>query len=113
MKSKENVSWQGWTIAALGLWLITAAFLKFDSTANLWNNLLVGLIVAIIGYTILKQKKWSSWTCMIMGGWMILAAFIPSLTIDEGYVWNDAISGTIIAIGGFTALAKSVEKSQA
>lgn len=113
MKNKKNVSGQAWTIAILGLWLITAAFLKFGSTANLWNNLLVGIVVAIIGYTIIKQKKWQSWTCMLMGIWMIIAAFIPSLKIDQGYLWNDVISGTIIAIGGFGVLGKSEKTVQA
>lgn len=112
MENKENVSWQAWTIAILGLWLILAAFLKFNSTANLWNNLLVGLIVGIIGSLIIKQKKWQSWVSIILGIWMIIAAFIPLLKADQGYLWNDVISGTIIAIGGFGALGKSEKTSQ-
>jgi hypothetical protein len=110
MKSKN--SWQAWIIGLLGLWLIAAAFLKFDSAVNLWNNLLVGLIVGILGYTIIKQKIWQSWTCMVLGVWMIIAAFVPSLTIDKGYLWNDIISGIIITIGGFGALGKSKETEE-
>lgn len=96
--------WQAWTIAILGLWLMVAAFLGFDPTVNLWNNLLVGLIVAIVGYTLVKKKPWQAWVSMVVGVWMIIAAFIPSLTSGQGYLWNDLISGLVIAIGGFGAL---------
>jgi hypothetical protein len=34
----------------LGLWLILVAFLKFGTTANLWNYLIVGVLVAIFGF---------------------------------------------------------------
>ena len=106
MKSEKSVSWKAWTIGVLGVWLIIAAFLKFNSEANLWNNLLVGLIVASIGYTIIKQKVWQSWTSMVMGVWMFIAAFSPYLTVDNGYIYNDIISGIIIAFAGFGALGK-------
>jgi hypothetical protein len=96
--------WQAWTNGILGLWLIIAAFLGFDSTVNLWNDLLVGIIVAVIGYTFVKQKPWQAWVCLVVGVWLIIAAFIPSLVSGQGYLWNDLISGVIIAIGGFGAL---------
>ncbi|MFO7853505.1 MAG: SPW repeat domain-containing protein [Bacteroidota bacterium] len=104
--------WQAWVNGILGLWLMVAAFLGFSPTVNLWNNLVVGLIVAIVGYTFVKQKPWQAWVCMVFGVWMIIAAFIPSLTSGQGYLWNDLISGLIIAIGGFGALggAKTVKQ---
>ncbi len=34
----------------LGLWLITSAFLKLGAQGNLYNYLLVGIIVSIFGF---------------------------------------------------------------
>lgn len=34
----------------LGLWLILVAFLNFSASANLWNYLIVGALVAIFGF---------------------------------------------------------------
>jgi len=99
--------WQAWVNGILGLWLIVAAFLGFGATANLWNDLIVGLVVAIVSLTILKEKPWQAWLALILGVWMIIAAFIPSLVSGSGYIYNDVISGLIIAIAGFAALGKS------
>jgi hypothetical protein len=68
------------------------------------NNVIVGILVAFIGYLIVKQKLWQAWVCMIIGVWMFIAAFIPSLLVDQGYILNNVISGSVIAIGGFGAL---------
>ena len=113
MKDKIVISWQAWTIGVFGLWFMTAAFLNFDSTVNSWNNLLVGSIVTIIGYTIVKQKEWQAWVCMAIGMWVAISAFIPSLLTGQGYLWNDIISGLVMTIGGFGALSKPKEVSRA
>ena len=34
----------------LGLWLIVAAFLKLSASANLYNYLIVGILVTIFGF---------------------------------------------------------------
>jgi hypothetical protein len=34
----------------LGLWLVVSAFLKFSASANLWNYLIVGVLVVIFGF---------------------------------------------------------------
>lgn len=34
----------------LGLWLIIAAFMNLSGQANLWNYLIVGVLVAIFGF---------------------------------------------------------------
>jgi hypothetical protein len=35
----------------LGLWLVVSAFLKFSASANLWNYLIVGVLVTIFGFS--------------------------------------------------------------
>lgn len=39
-----------WTVGLLGLWIAVAAFIGLGSQANLWNNLVVGLTVALAAF---------------------------------------------------------------
>ena len=99
--------WQAWVNGILGIWLIIAAFLNFSTTGNLWDNLIVGAIVAIVGFLMIGKKAWQGWTAVIFGIWLVIAAFIPSLQAHTGNLWNDLIVGIIIAIAGFGALGKN------
>ena len=105
--------WQAWTNAVLGLWFVVAAFLGFSPSANLWDNLVIGLFVAATSLTILKDKPWQAWLAAIFGVWMIVAAFVPSLVDGSGYVYNDLISGIIIAIAGFASFGASHQEKLA
>ncbi len=103
---------EAWTNGVLGTWLFIAAFLNFGATGNMWDNLIVGIIVAIVGFAMIKEKAWQGWTAGIMGLWLIIAAFIPALQLTTGNMWNDAISGIIIAIAGYGAIG-GASKSEA
>jgi sulfite exporter TauE/SafE len=97
--------WQGWVNGILGLWLIVTAFLGFGSSGNLWNDLIVGIIVAILGYSITKPKGWQGWIAFILGLWLIIVGlFIGGLRVGGGALWNNLIVGIIVAITGFGAL---------
>jgi hypothetical protein len=40
-------AWTGWTVAAVGLWLIIAPFIfGFTEPSVLWNEIIVGVIIA-------------------------------------------------------------------
>lgn len=103
--------WQAWTTGILGIWLFIAAFLYFTPNGNLWNNLIVGVIVAIAGFAMIKAKPWQAWTAGIVALWLIVAAFIPSLQIHSANLWNDLIVGIIFMVAGFAALGKSKKLS--
>ncbi len=103
--------WKGWVNGILGLWLIIAAFLKFSATAVLWDNLIVGIIVGIIGILMIKEKPWQGWLGTIVGILLIIAAFIKSLQTGAGYLWTDLILGVLAAIAGFGALGKAKESN--
>ncbi len=96
--------WQAWTNGILGIWLVIAAFLPMSATANLWDNLIVGIVVGIAGLTMVKEKPWQGWLAGIMGLWLIVAAFIPALQLHTGNLWNDLISGVVVMVAGFGAL---------
>jgi len=45
------MKWQDIVIGLAGVWLVISAFLKFASAqVNFWNYLIVGVIVAILGF---------------------------------------------------------------
>jgi len=70
---------------------------------NLWNDLIVGVIVGIAGFTMIKEKSWQGWTAGILGIWLIIAAFIPSLQAHAGNMWNCIIVGVLLMVAGFGA----------
>ena len=96
--------WKSWTNGILGTWLVVTAFLSFSPTGNMWNNLIVGLIVGIIGFAMIKEKPWQGWTAGIVGTWVFIAAFIPALQLHMPNLWNDLLSGILIAVAGYGAL---------
>jgi len=44
---KKNTMWQGWITGSLGIWLIIASFVF---SGNVFNELGVGVTVAVIGF---------------------------------------------------------------
>jgi len=99
--------WQAYVNGILGVWLIVAAFINFTPVVNLWDNLIVGIIVAIVGALMIGKKTWQGWTSLILGVWLIVAAFIPGLRVHAPNLWNDLIVGVLVAIAGFGALGSS------
>jgi len=95
MKKQEVLLWQDWTIGILGLWLMLSAFLQFDSKENLCNNMLVGCLVSLVNFSSKKQPEWQSWIYLLIGLWIMMAALTPSLKVDQGYILNNLISGSV------------------
>lgn len=102
-----NTNAKAWTNGILGTWLFIAAFLNFSPTGNMWDNLIVGIIVAILGFAMVKEKAWQGWTAGIVSVWLVIAAFVPSLQLTTANMWNDVISGLLIAIAGYGAIESS------
>ncbi len=103
--------WKGWTNGILGLWVVVAAFAGLGPKGNFWNDLIVGIIVAIVGFGMVQGAAWQGWTSGLLGLWLIIASFIPGLVGGAGLVWNNLLVGAIVAIAGFAALgAKSSQR---
>jgi hypothetical protein len=95
---------KGWTIGILGVWLALAGFLGFNQMGNLWDDLTVGALVAVVGFWIVEDRPWQGWLSGLLGLWMIISAFIPTLLTGTGALWNNLLSGLLIAVAGFAAL---------
>ncbi len=92
-----------WTLGILGLWIALSAFLQFGHQGDLWNDLLVGTVVLILGITLAAQVTWSAWTVGVLGGWLIVAAFLPTLHSGSAILWNNLIIG--LGVAGVAAVS--------
>ncbi len=96
------MSWKGWTALILGIWFIIAAFIPgMVGTGNLANDLIVGIILAIVGFMMIPTgSSWQGWIIGLLGGiWMIVAAFIPQIVNHyTPNMTNDLIVGIIVVI---------------
>ncbi len=99
--------WKGWVVGLLGLLQFVLGFVKMSAKAFMWDYIIVGLLVAIIGFWMISDnKKWQGWLSGLAGVWLFISAFISSLLSGQGAMWNSIIVGLIVAICGFAALGK-------
>jgi len=104
--------WQAWTNGTMGFLLMITAFIRMDRIDCIKYNLAVGILIAIVGWLMMAEKPWQGWLSVVMGLWFVVAAFIPPLNEGNGFLWNNVVAGTLVAIIGFTALGGDAEKSK-
>lgn len=97
---------KGWIIAILGVWVLLTPFAGFGHRAILWNDLLVGAVLAVTGFTLVKSAAWQGWTAGVLGLWLIVAAFIYGLHVEAGLLWNNVLVGAVTAIAGFATIGR-------
>jgi hypothetical protein len=101
---------KAWIIGILGLWLIVASFLTLGQAGNLWNDLTVGVILAVLAFSMTRDRPGQGWIAGVLGLWTIVAAFIPGLHHGAGLFWNNIPVGVVVALAGFTALAGAAQR---
>lgn len=87
-----------------GIWLIIAPFvLNFsDTSAALWNSIIIGVVVAFLAGTRATEEgnkvTWPSWVNLILAVWLILTPFMFAFT-DVGMAYgNTLIFGIVVAV---------------
>ncbi len=99
------MSWKGWTVLILSIWLIVASFIPAitgSKAANLADFLIVGLVILIAGIFMLKTSKVAGWIELIVGIWLVISAFIPPIIGSKGgALANGLIFGIIALIFAF------------
>jgi peptidoglycan/LPS O-acetylase OafA/YrhL len=112
------MTWRGWTALVAGVWFIIAGFLSLGATGNMVNDLVIGIIVAIVGFMMLPEgSAWQGWIIGLIGGvWMIIAAFIPYVSDPKIHhlhnLVNDLIVGIIILIVALFERAQKAKPSK-
>ncbi|GAB4307310.1 SPW repeat domain-containing protein [Pseudothermotoga lettingae] len=99
------MSWKGWLILLVALWLIVSVLIPNiagSKGANLANFLITGIIFAAVSAMDLKQTRAVAWIILIVGIWLIISSFIPSITGSKtAAMTNGLIMGIINLILSF------------
>ena len=83
-----------------GLWLVLAPFILNYTGSPRVNDIVVGLIVAVVGVIrtlAVERTAWISWVNIILGIWLIVAPFFLGYSGVSSALWNDVILGIIVA----------------
>lgn len=102
---------RGWLTVVLGAWLVIAAFLAFGMHGQETDDLIVGLVVATIGFTMFRQRPMVGWVVALLGMWVCVSAFIPTMVEGSGLYWNNVVMGAIIAAAGLFSVRPRKEVS--
>lgn len=86
--------------ALLGLWLIAAPFWLGAPPIDLWNDVIVGILIAgIAGYNWYRKDQEVSRSGAgfnaLLGLWLIVGPFLYG--VSGVLLWNDVIVGAIVA----------------
>jgi hypothetical protein len=100
---------KGRIIGCLGLLLMAAGIMGVGRHGNIWNDLIIGVIVALLGFAQARLAP-RGLVSGIVGLWLIISSFIPGLRVGAGARWNNVTAGVILAIAGF-ATPRTVTKS--
>ena len=107
---RSNMRWMSVLAALLGLWIVASPFVWEATEAVLWNNVLVGAAVFLIGafnYYLVANDRPTNLASMalaaILGLWVLItpAAFAIG---SEPLVWSNVVAGLVVALlGGYVA----------
>lgn len=95
-----------WTAGILGVWLVLAATFGLGAHA-VWNDLLVGVVVGFMSFSIGVESKLEGWTVGLSGVWLMAAAFIPTLHSGAALVWGNILVGVLLAGAAFVPAGSS------
>jgi hypothetical protein len=81
-----------------GLWLCASAFM-FQRDANIaWDQVLIGLAVAVLSSSRLGgyRRAWPSWIIALLGLWTLLSPWLIARVIETAMMWNTVVTGVVI-----------------
>lgn len=113
-----TTKWLAGLNAILGLWLITAAFVFGVAGAAMWNAIIVGGTIALLGWYNYSRTTdgnevslGAAGVNVLLGLWVIVAPFLfnPGTTA----LWNDVIVGALVALfGAYNGYAATTARKQ-
>ena len=113
------MTWTSWAASALGLWLIIAPFaLGYTAISNGWNDVSVGLLIAVMaGWAAFTKSPTSALSLSsivgVAGLWVAVSSFIFAHLPPAAVLWNDVIVGiAVLGLGAARALNPGERRSQ-
>lgn len=107
-----NKQTSSWILAILGIWIFISSFFQFNTNAYFWIDILDGIAIAIVGFSSVVNSAGVGWITGIIGCWLIIASFIGGLHFGAGLLWNNLLSGAVVAILGFVEMGQSTAHPQ-
>jgi hypothetical protein len=108
-RSMDANDWAIAIAALLGLWVVASPFVYGVGEAMLWNAVIVGALVAVVGgYNVYRREDTSvvvsgASLVALLGLWLLASPFVLAVPAD-GMFWSSAVVGAMIALlGGYNA----------
>jgi hypothetical protein len=103
--------WLAGTNALLGLWLIAAPYVLSTSAAGLYNDVVLGIVIATVAAYNLYRASTGGEVSYAMaslnalaGLWMLVVPLL--LGVTGAALWNDLVVGALVALfAGYNAYA--------
>jgi hypothetical protein len=100
---EEKTMFNAWIVGLAGIWMVIAPFVPMSLTGNAWNDWIVGIIAAVVGFSMASEQGWQRWLAGFVGLWLVASGFIPMLRLQGGMYTNDIAAGILLVIAGFSA----------
>lgn len=101
-KEQQVTTASGLNILA-GLWLIISPFVLGYSAlrGTMWNDVIVGIIIALIAAGKLfrgRDLQWLSWINVVLGLWLIISPFVFGNSGNTRVLYNEIIVGIVVVV---------------
>lgn len=110
MNNEQQIKTVGWINLVLGIWLIASPFLLgFSGTGLSRNNVIFGIIVAILSLFQVSspaESAWAGWLNALFGVWVLISPFVLGFA-GMGALWNGIIAGIVVAVLAIWAATSS------
>jgi len=94
----------------LGIWLAIAPFiLSYGHTAATVNEIILGLLIAVLSFIRLRSSvdTWASWAIVGLGLWLVLSPFIFGYAKVATY-WNELLFGIALIVAMISGLGQAI-----
>lgn len=102
-----------WVTGILGLWIALAGIIGFNPGFTFWDNLIVGIVIAALGFSMVRMAPPRGWITGILGLWVLVAGCIYLFQSGVALFWNNLITGVVIAITAAAVSASGHRMAQA
>lgn len=120
--SLESVRVASGISTLIGMWLVVSPWFWLEGTASgntwsLWNNLLLGTTVALLGmirFNTPERLAVLSYITAALGVWFTLSPWIYGYAGNDGRLWNGLVSGfAILALALFSGRLTAARRRRA